>query len=226
MADIRRYAPGGLNVSPYKQAMETMTALFSAWENTIEQYRDHPNVEIEIRLGKVNRGKFDTNVGKATFEKVLRRLRKYEGWESTSENQSTVYIDTAANKRVVMNDLTDEMESCVIKQRVLVNDQVLDGFPVDARLGISTEVPYDRDADVEDENFTQTKKRKRYSFVRKGLSIDLSEVSWDVAEDKDNEDTTEYQIELEILDPPLNAAERHQVFNILYKIYDVCKIMI
>ena len=206
--------------------METMTALFSAWESTIEQYRDHPNVEIEIRLGKVNRGKFDTNVGKATFEKVLRRLRKYEGWESTSENQSTVYIDTAANKRVVMNDLTDEMESCVIKQRVLVNDQVLDGFPVDARLGISTEVPYDRDADVEDENFTQTKKRKRYSFVRKGLSIDLSEVSWDVAEDKDNEDTTEYQIELEILDPPMNAAERHQVFNILYKIYDVCKIMI
>ena len=206
--------------------METMTALFSAWESTIEQYRDHPNVEIEIRLGKVNRGKFDTNVGKATFEKVLRRLRKYEGWESTSENQSTVYIDTAANKRVVMNDLTDEMESCIIKQRVLVDDQVLDGFPVDARLGISTEVPYDRDADVEDENFTQTKKRKRYSFVRKGLSIDLSEVSWDVAEDKDNEDTTEYQIELEILDPPMNAAERHQVFNILYKIYDVCKIMI
>jgi hypothetical protein len=135
-------------------------------------------------------------------------------------------MDTAAGKRVVMNDLTDEMESCVIKRRVLVDDQVLNGFPVDARLGISTEVPYDRDGDVEEENFTRVKKRKRYSFVRKGLSIDLSEVSGDVAEDKDSEDTTEYQIELEILDPPTNAAERHQVFNILYKISDVCKIMV
>ena len=206
--------------------METMTALFAAWENTIEEYKDQPNIEIEIRLGKVNRGKFDTNVGQATFEKVLRRLRRYDGWESTNESQSTVYLDTAAGKRVVMNDLTDEMESCVIKKRVLVNDHVLNGFPVDARLGISSEVPYDRDTDDADENFTRVKKRKRYSFVRKGLSIDLSEVSGDVAQDKDSEEVTEYQIELEILNPPVNAAERHQVFNIVYKVSDICNIMV
>jgi hypothetical protein len=203
--------------------METMTAVFGAWENTIDEYKNQPNVEIEIRLGKVNRGKFDTNVGQSTFEKVLRRLRKYQGWESMNESQSTVYMDTAAGKRVVMNDLTDEMESCVIKKRLMVNDQVLSGFPVDVRLGISSEVPYNRDDDA-DENFTRVKKRKRYSFVRKGLSIDLSEVSGD-ADDKDSEEATEYQIELEILNPPVNAAERHQVFNIVYKISDICKIM-
>jgi hypothetical protein len=204
--------------------MEAMNALFSAWEDTIDTHRNQPNVEIEIRLGKVNRGKFDTNVGKQTFEKVLRRLRKFTEWESVKESQSTVYYDTAASKRVVMNDETDEMESCVIKKRLHVNDQVLDGFPVDARLGISSEVPYDREQDTE-ENFTRVKKRKRYSFVRKGLSIDLSEVGGD-ADDKDSEETTEYQIELEIIDPPVNAAERHQVFNIIYKISDICKIMI
>jgi hypothetical protein len=204
--------------------METMTTLFTAWESTIDEYKDQPNVEIEIRLGKVNRGTFDTNVGQDTFEKVLRRLRKYEGWESTKESQSTVYMDTAAGKRVVMNDITDEMESCVVKKRLLVKDQVLDGFLVDARLGISSEVPYDREADTE-ENFTRVKKRKRYSFVRKGLSIDLSEVSGD-ADDKDSEEATEYQIELEILNPPVNAADRHQVFNIVYKISDICKIMV
>jgi hypothetical protein len=204
--------------------METMTTLFTAWESTIDEYKDQPNVEIEIRLGKVNRGTFDTNVGQATFEKVLRRLRKYEGWESTKESQSTVYVDTAAGKRVVMNDVTDEMESCVVKKRLLVKDQVLDGYLVDARLGISSEVPYDREADTE-ENFTRVKKRKRYSFVRKGLSIDLSEVSGD-ADDKDSEEATEYQIELEILNPPVNAADRHQVFNIVYKISDICKIMV
>ena len=172
----------------------------------------------------MSRGKFDTNVGQQTFEKVLRRLRKFDEWESTNESQSTVYYDTAASKRVVMNDVTDEMESCVIKKRIHVNDQPLNGFPVDARIGISSEVPYDRNEDA-DENFTRVKKRKRYSFVRKGLSIDLSEVSGD-ADDKDSEEATEYQIELEILDPPKNAAERHQVFNIIYKISDICKIMV
>lgn len=201
-----------------------MTSLFTAWEETINQYRDQPNVEIEIRLGKVNRGKFDTNVGQQTFEKVLRRLRKFDGWESKSETQTTVYSDPNTSKRVTMNDTTDEMEASVIKKRLFVNDQVLPGFPVDARLGISSEVPYDRDADT-DENFTRVKKRKRYSFVRKGLSIDLTEVSGD-ADDKDSEEATEYQIELEILNPPVNIAERHQLFNIVYKISDICKIMI
>lgn len=204
--------------------METMTTLFTTWEDTINQYRDQPNVEIEIRLGKVNRGKFDTNVGQQTFEKVLRRLRKFDGWESKSETQTTVYYDPNTSKRVTMNDTTDEMEASVIKKRLFVNDQVLPGFPVDARLGISSEVPYDRDADT-DENFTRVKKRKRYSFVRKGLSIDLTEVSGD-ADDKDSEEATEYQIELEILNPPVNIAERHQLFNIVYKISDICKIMI
>ena len=205
--------------------METMTKLFSAWEETINAHRDQPNIEIEIRLGKVNRGKFDTNVGKHTFETVLRRLRKYDGWDEKRETNTTVYLDPVTSKRVTMNDTTDEMESAVIKKRVLVNDQVLEGFPVDARLGISTEVPYDRDADADDENFSRVKKRKRYSFIRKGLSIDLTEVSGD-ADDKDSEEETEYQIELEILDPPTNIAERHQLFNIVYKVSDVCKIMV
>jgi len=213
-----------LNTTSHSSITEAMNAVFAAWENTIVEFRDRPDVEIEIRLGKVNRGKFDTNVGQQTFEKVLRRLRKFEGWESVKDSQSTVYIDTEAGKRVVMNDLTDEMESCVIKKRLCVNDQVLEGFPVDARLGISSEVPYDRDAD-EDENFTRVKKRKRYSFLRKGLSIDLSEVSGS-PDDKDSEDAIEYQIKLEIINPPISIAERHQLFNIVYKISDICKIMI
>ena len=201
-----------------------MTKLFSAWEDTINAHRDQPNIEIEIRLGKVNRGKFDTNVGKHTFETVIRRLRKYDGWENTTETHTTVYSDPKTSKRVTMNDKTDDMEAAVIKKRVLVNDQVLEGFPVDVRLGISTEVPYDRDADADEENFTRVKKRKRWSFIRKGLSIDLTEVSGD-ADDKDSEEDTEYQIELEILDPPKNIAERHHLFNIVYKISDLCKIM-
>ena len=204
--------------------METMSKIFTVWESTIEQYRDTPHVEIEIRLGKVNRGSFDTNVGQQTFEKVLHRLRKFDGWEKTTETQTTVYTDTETSKRVVMNDVTDEMESAVVKKRLYINDQVLEGFPVDARLCISSEVPYNRDADTE-ENFTRVKKRKRVSFLRKGLSIDLTEVHGE-AEDKDSEDAIQYQVELEITNPPTSIPERKQLFNIIYKISDICAIIL
>ena len=201
-------------------SMDEMTKIFTAWENTIQEYAHQPNTEIEFRFGKMNRGKFDTNVGKETFEKVLRRLRKFALWEIVNEKQTTVYIDPVTSKRVMMNEKTDEMESAVIKKRVLVNDQHIEGSAYDIRLGISTEVPYDRDADTE-ENFTRVKNRKRYSFVRKGLSIDLTEVSGD-ADDMDSESVIDYQIELEIIEP---TDERHKIFNMVYKINDIFKIM-
>ena len=40
-----------------------------------------------MRLGKINRGSFDTNVGQQMFEKVLAGLKKYQGWEHTSKKK-------------------------------------------------------------------------------------------------------------------------------------------
>jgi hypothetical protein len=201
--------------------MDAMTHLFTSWEEKINEYSHQPNTEIEFRFGKMNRGKFDTNVGKEMFEKVLRRLRKYQSWEAATEKETTVYIDPSTSKRVTMNDKTDDLESAVIKKRVYVNDQAIEGASFDVRLGVSSEVPYDRDADVE-ENFTRVKHRKRFSFLRKGLSIDLTEVSGD-ADDMDSENPIEYQIEMEIVEPP---DDRHKTFNMIYKISDMFDIMI
>lgn len=204
--------------------METIHYLYNRWEESILKHRDDPTIEIEVRLGKMNRGTFDTNIGKQTFETVLRRLRKFDGWDSVRESRSTVYYDQAASKRVTMNDVTDEMESSVVKKRVFVDDVSLEGFSFDVRLGISTEVPYDRETCSEEENFTRVKKKKRWSFIRKGLSIDMTEVSGE-ADDKDTEEETEYQIELEILNPVQSIEKRHYLYNMLYKITDIAKIM-
>ena len=204
--------------------MQVIHDLYNHWEANILKYRDEPSIEIEVRLGKMNRGTFDTNIGKQTFETVLRRLRKFDAWDSVHESQCTVYYDQATSKRVTMNDITDEMESSVVKKRVLVDDFSLEGFPFDVRLGISTEVPYDRETSSDEENFTRVKKKKRWSFVRKGLSIDMTEVSGE-ADDKDTEEETVYQIELEILNPTQSIEQRHQLYNMLYKITDISKIM-
>jgi len=48
---------------------------------TIQRYKDEQHIEIELRLGKFNGTMFDTNVGKHTFDKIMKGLNKYTGWE-------------------------------------------------------------------------------------------------------------------------------------------------
>ena len=52
----------------------------------------------------------------------------------------------------------------------------------------------------------------------------MTEVSGE-ADDKDTEEETVYQIELEILNPTQSIEQRHQLYNMLYKITDISKIM-
>ena len=107
--------------------------------------------------------------------------------------------------------------ACVVKQRVLVDDASVAHELFDVRLGISTETPVPH---KEDEEYTQVRNVKRVSFVRKNLRIDVSAVSGD-PEDKDSEHEVEYQIELELMHVP---EARHELYNMVYKVFDVLKI--
>ena len=57
------------------------------------------------------------------------------------------------------------------------------------------------------------KTKRRMSFIRKNLSIDMTVVEGDV-EDLDTEDPNSYQVELEIIDPSL-VKDDNELFNIL-----------
>ena len=195
-----------------------MEAFFDRWESLIRQNASTPSVEIEIRFGKMNRGSFDTNVSKDTYDKVLRRLRRYDGWESVEESDtSNFYYE--GGKRATYDNLEDDMTACVVKKRVLVDDVSLDNELFDVRLGISTETPCEH---RDDEEYTKVRNRKRVSFLRKDLRIDVTAVSGD-PEDPDSENETEYQVELELLRVP---ESRHELYNMVYKIFDVLKITV
>ncbi len=66
------------------------------------------------------------------------------------------------------------------------------------------------------------KTKRRISFIRKNLSIDMTVVEGDV-EDLDMEDPNSYQVELEIIDPSL-VKDDNELFNILHKVKDVFNI--
>jgi hypothetical protein len=195
--------------------MDVAHKLFETWEPIVNQYKHVPNVEIEVRLGSIGPKNFEANVGRAAFEKVLMGLQRYAGWESTSEKQYTVYYGPGG-KRITVDEQTDESVA-VIKKRLAVDDFTLSGnSSYDVRIGISSEVPYVRD---EDEVMESLRSKKRWSFVRKNLSIDLSIMKGD-QDDPDTDSDTTYHIELEIVNPTL-VHTRDELFNILYKIFDI-----
>jgi hypothetical protein len=191
-------------------------ALFSKWEPLIRQHAKRPNTEIEFRFGRPSGKGFDTNVGPAVFDKVSRALRKYDGWESTKHTNATVYY-FEGNKRLAVDEETDEQVGH-IKKRVLVDDFNMESAPFNVRLGVSTEEPFEYDGD---ETSTKQTTKERWSFVRKNLSIDMTIVKG-TPDDKDSDEDTTHQIEMEIIDPS-QISDDDNLFNLLQKIFDLMK---
>ena len=189
--------------------------LFNQWQPVIDKYKNSPNIEIEFRFGRRSGNKFDTNVGKETFIKCLKALDAYAGWESKKRAKFDLYY-FEGDERLQINEETDERDS-VIKQRVTVDDFQLGGLPFDVRLGVSSEVPFEYDG----ETATDQKTKERWSFVRKNLSIDMSKVQGN-PDDPDDDDDTNYQIEMEIIDPS-KLQTRDDMFKLLYKVFDLMK---
>jgi len=92
--------------------------------------------------------------------------------------------------------------------------------PLDVRLGISTEVPFEYDGE---ETSTEQKTKERWSFVRKNLSIDMTIITGN-PDDKDSDDDKTYQIEMEIIDPT-KIQNKIELFNLLYKVFDLMKLL-
>jgi len=193
--------------------METARRLHDEWSPLIRKWAQEPDVEIEFRLGRKTPTKFDTNVGQEAFERLLHALGKYDGWESASKGTYTVYYGNQ-NKRITVDESTDESVA-IIKTKVASSDFALGEHPFDVRLGVAREQPYEQD----DEEMTSVKTKKRWSFVRKNLSIDLTQMQGD-PDDKDADEDSTWHVEFEIVNPK-EIGDRDKLFALLYKIFNL-----
>lgn len=185
--------------------------LFDVIHPLIDAHKDEEDIEIEFRFGKHNGKLFDTNVGKDVWSRVLKGLKKYDGWERVDSSVSDVYYNDSSNVRITRNNDTNE-QSMIQKITVVKKDFTRD--PLDVRICISREIPTSGEYDMD-----RVRTKTRHSFVRKNLSIDMTISTGDNL-DKDSEDETSYQIELEIVNP----SKIDNLRNILQKITDVSKL--
>jgi hypothetical protein len=194
-------------------------AIFHKVKPLFEKYKNDEHIEFEIRVGKFNAGAFDTDVGAQGFNAILDGLRKYDGWERVVNTTEEVFYRESDNLRISIDENTSE-EKIVKKTRVHNEDfKKLGNAPYDIRFGISVETPVD---DYEGE-MDKRKTKRRLSFIRKNLSIDVTAVTGDV-EDMDTEDPNVYQIEMEIINPKL-VKDDNELFNILHKVKDLFNIL-
>ena len=182
---------------------------------TFEALKTEENIEVEIRLGKHNGSLFDTNVGKETWERVLKGLKNYDGWESTDYTESDVYYNDNSNVRITSNEDTGE-QTMIQKISVVKEDFKCD--PLDVRVCIAREIPTSGEYEMD-----RKRTKMRHSFVRKNLSIDMTISSGDNV-DMDSEEESSYQIELEIVKPG-DVDSVYKLFNIINKVADLVKIM-
>ena len=182
---------------------------------TFEALKAEENIEVEIRLGKHNGSLFDTNVGRDTWERTLKGLKNYDGWESTNYTESDVYYNDNSNVRITSNEDTGEQ---TMIQKISVVKEDFKCEPLDVRVGIAREIPISGEYEMD-----RKRTKVRHSFVRKNLSIDMTISSGDNV-DMDSEEEASYQIELEIVKPG-DVDSVYKLFNIINKVADMAKIM-
>jgi len=184
-------------------------------KDVFETHKNEEHIEVEIRLGKHNGSLFDTNVGKETFDRVMKGLKKYNGWESTKTTTTDVFYDDTNGIRISSDEDTGEQ---VMIQKIKVVKEDFKSEPLDVRFSISREIPTHGQYDMD-----RKRSKLRHSFIRKNLSIDMTVSSGDSV-DMDSEDASSYQIELEIVKPS-DVGSYNDLFNILHKVNDLSKLI-
>ena len=184
-------------------------------KDVFEAHKNEEHIEVEIRLGKHNGSLFDTNVGKETFDRVMKGLKKYNGWESTKTTTTDVFYDDTNGIRISSDEDTGEQ---VMVQKIKVVKEDFKSELLDVRFSISREIPTHGSYDMD-----RKRSKLRHSFIRKNLSIDMTVSSGDNV-DMDSEDASSYQIELEIVKPS-DVGSYNDLFNILHKVNDLSKLI-
>jgi hypothetical protein len=193
--------------------MNTKT-IYDRIKPIFDSLKNEEHIEVEMRLGKHNGSLFDTNVGKETWERVLKGLNKYQGWESKKKTVVDVYYNDVNNIRITADE--DSGDQTMV-QKISVVKEDFTCQPLDVRFSISREIPTFGEYDMD-----RKRSKTRHSFVRKNLSIDMTISSGDSV-DMDSEEECSYQIELEIVNPQ-DVQNDNELYNIIHKIDDLAKI--
>lgn len=163
-----------------------------------------PSMELEIRLGKIAFGRFQTDVPPAAWTYVKDRLETYERWTRTEVTAFTDDHFADGHRRRTFSDGRVEI---IRKERIVTHDVPMAGRSMDLRVSLAREAKRQGNEVPADVRIASKESKKRYRFVHKDLwAFELTEIEGPSG-DIDSECSTRHQIEIEFL--PSAAARKY-----------------
>lgn len=163
----------------------------------LSSFMHEPHGEVEIRLGRLEFGSFNTSIPADHWNVVMKRLRSNKKWTRVSEN---VFEDSLyPNKTRIRTQLPDRSVSTCTKQNVWTLDVPNPSAWCDLRISFAIEHPLA--TPPRDQRASNTVLKRRTRFVHKDLwAFDLTHATYARPLDKDQETPDVYMIEIELLD--------------------------
>ena len=133
-----------------------------------------PNVEIEARLGVVNLNKFDPDINKDMWERILNVLGGWDGWDKTEYSKKEIYMNESIKKnyRTIINlEGEDEFEK---KETLVKENFTCSNSPWDFRISVSQEFKLSNKIIINpDHPTTVSRIKETKSFYHKNWRYDL-----------------------------------------------------
>ena len=176
-------------------------------EEVIKKYKKVKNVEIEIKLGRIDDG-FKTGIYSDVFyDKIKDVLNGYTGWDSRKEESTVDYIKDSYRKTG---------NNIIYKKRLESADFKFKGTPYDFRICVSTETP----CYLKDFNPSLIRRKNRVSYIYKECKLDLTKVE----EENSDEIVENEEFEVELIKLDSSTSDLYRAHSALLKIRDVINI--
>lgn len=176
-------------------------------QELIKKYKSTKNVEIEIKLGRID-DKFMAGIHSESFyHKIKTVLDSYSGWDSVNNENTVDYIKDSYRKTG---------NNIIHKERLESVNFNFKGTPHDFRICVSTETP----SNLKSFKHSLVRRKNRISYVYKECKLDLTKVE----EESSDEIVENEEFEVELIKLNSNTSDLYRAHSALLKIRDIINI--
>lgn len=176
-------------------------------QELIKKYKSTKNVEIEIKLGRIDE-KFMTGIHSEPFyHKIKTALDSYSGWDSVNHENTVDYIKDSYRKTGT---------NIIHKERLESVNFNFKGTPYDFSICVSTETP----SNLKSFKHSLVRRKNRISYVYKECKLDLTKVE----EESSDEIVENEEFEVELIKLNSNTSDLYRAHSALLKIRDIINI--
>ena len=184
----------------------------------ISEYKKTENVEIELRIGRIEGDKFNSGLkSESFFNKIKERLDSNPNWHNVLNIKTSELNNQGVRKITHFNDKKIAKSSSIKKSRLKNINLRYNNTPYDIRIGVSKEI----DSDIKIRTGT-TRIKDRVSYFHKDYRLDLTKV-----EQTENTVTSmnyEFEVEFLNLDNEVGDLYRaHSGLLIMRDIINMCE---